>query len=451
MRKMIMLSFHGTFRGTSALSRSLTGRKSTAFHGMGRRSRVFPTCLLLQVLWLSFAGASSPSKMESSFTIQNTEQQAHENNPELLAARNLVAEAVARAGTTGRLTNPEFDAEVAGGEGFEGRISLGVTQRFPLTSRLRWERNLSAVEIEIARAEIRSQEHLLKTAVRLAFYELAFARLAITVCRRQAELAAAFADSLSGRAREGFGSALDGQQATLSASLLKARTDLLATDEVLALGRLNNLLGRPADAAFSIAELLELPRETPKERAMGDRPDLRLAELMVQAGETGLSLAKASRWEDVGVGLFVEGERFRDDPGGIEPETLIGMRFSIPLPLWQNSRDRIAEKDAIRSRLVEELAALRLTALNEVLISHQILSIRHRSAREMQDGLVPAARKQVEDAEGAYLRGELAIDNVFQARERLVETESAALEARKSYFLSHAEWIAALGETDKQP
>lgn len=392
------------------------------------------------------------ARTEPPLNADNAVRLALGNNPELQAARHLVAEAEARARTSGRLSNPEVDTELAGGPDKESRAAAGLTQRFPLTSRLRLERSLSTLEIEIARAEIRNQERLLETAVRSAFYELTSARTAIALGRMQSELATSFADSLSESVHEGFGSVLDGQQAGLSASMLKARMELLAADEATALGRLNNLLGRPADAAFPVNGTLDLPRELPARHAAGDRPDLHLAELLVEAGTTDVSLAEASRWEDVGVGVFIEGEQFRTESGGPDPETLIGVRFSIPLPLWQNGSGKVAEKNAIHSRRVQTLEALRLTAANEALMAHSIMEIRYRTARDMQDNLVPAARRQATDAEAAYMRGELPIANVFQARERFIETESTALEARKNYFLSHAEWLGALGGTKhKEP
>lgn len=406
----------------------------------------FAGCVGLGVwfFWLFSAIANGETVM----TVDGVVREALEKNPEMQAARNRIAEAEARARTIGRLVNPELDMEIAGGRDAEGRVELGIMQRFPLTSRLRLERVLSGMDIEIARAEIRNQERLLETSVRSAFYELVFVRAAQTMGHKQVDVAKIFAKLLNEGAKEGFGSMLDGQQAELVASILQTQIELLATDEVRALGRLNSLLGRPAEGVLLINEKLNFPNQVPAQRGLGTRADLQLAELLVQAGAKHISLAQASRWEDVGVGIFVEGERFTDEPEGIEPEVLAGVRFSIPLPIWQNGEGKVAEKSALHKRLEQELAGLQQSASNEVAMTYRVLTIRHRVARELTDKMVPLAQQQVETAEAAYQRGELAIENVFRARERVVETESAALEARKNYFLSYVEWQAALGSTN---
>jgi outer membrane protein TolC len=172
---------------------------------------------------------------------------------------------------------------------------------------------------------------------------------------------------------------------------------------------------------------------------------LELAELLLRSGETSVSLSQAARWEDVGVGLFIEGERFRDEPTGIEPEALAGVKFQIPLPLWQNGSGKVAEKIASRDRLNARCESLRFHVQNQVLLKHRILALRFRSAAQYGENVLSAAREHIRESEAAYARGELDIQAVFRARERLGEIEFADIEARKSYFLAYADWMGALG------
>ncbi|MEX1117364.1 MAG: TolC family protein [Terrimicrobiaceae bacterium] len=388
---------------------------------------------------------------EISLTAEAAAKLAREKNPELVAARNLIEEAQARTFIVGRLANPELSAEIAGGQDFEGRVSVGITQRFPLTARLRLERELSAIDVEIARLEVRNRERQIEVAARSAFYELASARSSIAQARQQSALAQAFAETIAEGVPQGFGSQIDGGQAALEAETLRTAGESLRSLEADAAGQLNTLLGRSADAPIVIKDPLDLPKAMPAKRAVGVRADLLLAEAAVRSGATGVSLAKASRWDDVGVGVFIEGERFADEPEGIEPEALVGIQFSMPLPIWQNGSGKVAEKQAAQTRLAKKLEALRFSIRNEALAAHAILSARHRSAMDLTSKLVPAARKQVTDAEAAYARGEIDITTVFRTREKLVEIEANALESRKNYFVAYAEWIATLGEPSTQP
>ncbi len=371
---------------------------------------------------------------------------ARTDNPELAAARNLIAEAEARTFSTGRLSNPELGTEIAGGQDFEGRVSIGITQRFPLTGRLRFERELSALELEMARMEVNERERQIEVAARSAFYELVAARSSIALAREQTALSDSFAKSINEGVGQGFGSKLDAEQAQLAADTQRANQEALRSQEIESAARLNTLLGRPADSPLATKESLDLPKVIPASRAVGTRPDLQLAELSVRAGATDVSLAKANRWDDVGVGLFIEGERFRDEPEGIEPEALVGIQFSVPLPFWQNGSGKVAEREAARQRKSQQLAALRFAVCNEALSAHQIMAARFKSALQITAKLVPAAYEQVTASEAAYRCGELDIQSVFLARERLATIEAAAIDARKNYFLSYSQWIGVLGD-----
>lgn len=392
-----------------------------------------------------------PAWADLSLDAESAATMARTNNPEIAAARNLIAEAEARTFVTGRLANPELGTEIAGGQDFEGRVSVGITQRFPLTGRLRLERELSALDLEMAHLEVRNRERQIAVAARAAFYELAAARSTMSLAREQTALAKAFAKSIGDGVTQGFGSKLDAQQAMLAADTLSVTEGSLRVQEIEAAARLNALLGRPADAPISVQDPLNLPKAIPTIKPVGMRADLQLAELAVQAGATDVSLAKANRWDDIGVGLFIEGERFPDEPEGIEPEALIGVQFSVPLPFWQNGSGKVAEKEAAQTRKTQQLDALHFKVRNEALAAHQIMAARFKSAEQFSKKLVPAAIEQVTAAEAAYGRGEIDIQTVSLARERLVAIEGAALEARKNYFNSYSEWIGALGDPLSKP
>jgi outer membrane protein TolC len=173
--------------------------------------------------------------------------------------------------------------------------------------------------------------------------------------------------------------------------------------------------------------------------------------LAVRSGEADVLLSKATSWDDVGAGVFVEGERFRDDPTGIEPEALAGLKLSIPLPLWQSGSGKVAEKEATRKRMGARLESLRFAVQNQILLTHRVMSLRFRSASEFGTKVLPTANEHIRDCEAAYGRGEVDLQAVFRARDRLAEIELSDLEARKAYFVAYSEWLGALGETKTNP
>ncbi len=396
---------------------------------------------------LVFFAASAVVHAASPGTEAAAVQYALANNPELRAARLSIGEAEARARGSGRLSNPEFEAVLAGGRDFEGRIELGLSQRFPLSARLRWERELSALEIEAARAEVAEAERRIAAKVRKAFLACAELRETRELRERQTGISSSFGESLDRRVAEGFASPLDAAEARLAAGQLKASLGALKAEEAAALGDLMILLGGPADNAFAISGALPLPKSVPPQRPSSGRADLRLAEIAVRAADTDIGLARAMRWEDLSIGIFVEGERFRDEPEGIESEGLIGTRLSLPLPVWKNGEAAVAERRIVAERRRELLAALQRAAEHEAASGWKIMNARHAEASQLQNDILPAARKLAADTQSAYERGEADAPRVFRARERLTEIEAAALAARIQFHQARAAWLSAIGET----
>ena len=150
-------------------------------------------CLILGATFPTLRAETSPIPLTAGSAVAL----AIKGNKELAVARFLVREAEGRARGSGILSNPELETEVAAGQDFEGRVSAGIMQRFPLTGRLRIERQLSHLDVQMAGLEVREKEWQLTVAVRKAFYEFAAAREALEISNRQAEWAKAFTNSIA--------------------------------------------------------------------------------------------------------------------------------------------------------------------------------------------------------------------------------------------------------------
>jgi len=384
---------------------------------------------------------------ETRMTVDSAVRRALEHNAELRAARTTIAAAEARTLKSGRLANPELDAELAAGKDTEGKVTVGITQRFPLTSRLTLERRVSAFEVEMAQCEVRVREQELARSVREAAIELAALRAAIDLSKARMRAAAEFAKSLKRGAAEGIGDAFDASKAELESDALQVSVDEIVAEEVVAAGKVSELLNLPAATSIALIDGLALPASLPTSRKLGDRADVKLAALSVAVGGAEVALSKASRLEDVGVGVFVEGERFSDEPEGIEPEALIGVRFSVPLPLWQNGKGLVQEQEALLAGREVQSTALRLQAQRQIDTAYRVMKTRFASARMIETRLLPKSRDQVVTAEAAVARGEATPATLFETQEKLADLESTALTVRKLYHLAHAEWLAAVGES----
>ncbi|HCJ85562.1 MAG TPA: hypothetical protein DHV80_03310, partial [Acidimicrobiaceae bacterium] len=70
-------------------------------------------------------------------TLDNVSHFVRKQNPDLAAARMLIKEASGRLAQSGRLSNPELQSSIEHNSRLrEGRIEIGISQKFPITNRL---------------------------------------------------------------------------------------------------------------------------------------------------------------------------------------------------------------------------------------------------------------------------------------------------------------------------
>jgi len=376
---------------------------------------------------------------------------ALDNNQDLRAARLGVKAAEARLHGAGRLSNPELEIVVAGGQDFEGTVEVGLMQRFPLTARLRLEKELSQLDVDAARQEVADQERRLAAQVRKSFLAVATARETRALRNRQTETAANISTALKRQAGEGFASSLDVTQAALEAAQLQASAEEAKAAEAASMGDLATLLGLPTTRSVALRGGLGLPDSLPAARSSQGRPDLALARIAITAAQTDLALARAMRWKDIGLGVFVEGERFRDEPEGIENEALLGIKFSVPLPVWQNGSAAVAERRLLAQRRQELLAGLQLRAAHEAQSTWKQMQARFAAAQCLEQEALPLAQKLLADTQAIYERGEANTQSLFRARQHLITVENEALNARSAFHLVRSAWLFATTYPSDQP
>lgn len=361
---------------------------------------------------------------------------ALEQNSELAAARELIAEAEARASGLGLLPNPEIETEVALGRQGRGRIEVGLSQTFPRASRLRLERRVADQTLLLARREVALAELAVVGRTRLAVLELAAAQAERALVEQQAALAREFARAQTAQVRAGERSALDAAEAELIAREAELALALPRAAQAAASMQLATVLGREADAALRVAVDLTLPSDEAAVPPPGLCADVDLAEAQLSAADAEIALARSTGREDFQVGIFVEGEQERDALDEREQEAMVGVRFKMPLPVRSVAGPLVAEKQAARRRVALEREARVREAVNEVAASATEVRARHAAARAFANELLPAARAHLAATEAARARGEIDSAPVFRARERLAALERSDLVARLAYHRS---------------
>ncbi|MFN0066479.1 MAG: TolC family protein [Limisphaerales bacterium] len=383
----------------------------------------------------------------ASFTEDEAVMHALRHNADLAAARLAIQQAAGRVTQAGRLANPELESEfkpnVRGGEGV---LAFGLMQRFPLTARLRLEREASRAELAVAEAEVRDAERRVAGEVALA----AVNWLALDAQRmlKERQLAnsrelAAVAARVAGR---GEGSGIEAVQFELEAQQLAAQVVELDADRAGLVGELRPLLGVPVAEAIEITGALpEFAATGAAEVQLAARPDYRAALARREAAERTMALARANRWQDIGVGLIGELDRSDDHPVGVQQDNFVGLRLSLPLPLWNRNEGRIAEAEATAQRAERESEALAFRIRSEVEAAQLQMLAAARLDREVGTTLLPRTTQLEERLEKLRAEGQATLMEVLRAREQRFRIESTRLDARRNFHRARVRLDTATG------
>ena len=283
-------------------------------------------------------------------------------------------------------------------------------------------------------------------AVALAFneVELAGARARIAGERLQVQRETARLDAI--RLEVGEIAAVDEQRARLDLQL--AQENAARAGEALesAMRALRAVLGRDEDLpAFELA-LDDEPdmqatasREELRMLALICRPDLRAAELEIEAASERLGLSRKDAWHITAI-LDANGE----GSDGFEA----GPGVSTNLPIFAGSRGSEARAKAELELASARYAALRARILYEVEERSAALANARRSAEEWTHRIVPAARATLETARAAYASGDASPLDVLQRELAVLDVSLSEAEATLTVQRARADLERVVGRRD---
>ena len=368
-------------------------------------------------------------------------------NPDLAAARLRIREALGRMNQSGRLANPELEAGFMHDPRMRERsFEIGFTQRFPVTGRLGLEKKVTLTEYQASEAEVREVERRIIAEARGAVVKVLSIRQRRGLLGEQAGLAGEFAGVLAAAAEKGEGSALDAGQAKLEAAGLAVEMRQLDAAETAVVGTLKPLLGiRPGDP-LHVGGTLPEPALPGTAVDPARRPDFQAAVLGARAAGQGVALEQARRYDDIEAGLFAAAERTEDAPEGYDKEALVGLRFKIPLPLWNKNEGAIEEAQARKERKELEAVALGRSIRLEAEAARAEMAEWAKLLGELGENLMPLADQQSAAAEDAFRKGQGELQAVFRSREKRLELSFARLDALREFHLARVRYEAAIGQ-----
>ncbi len=418
------------------------------------RLRILGAILLIAPASASALAAEAPPR-SLALGLDDIPARVRAHNPSLAAARYRIAEARGRLTGSGRLSNPELETEYRGNtDTSENAFEISLSQSFPLTDRLRLEKEVSRAEVTVAENEVRDAERLLIARARRDAVRYLASDQAITLSERQGKVADELATFIESLVERGEGSALDAGGARLESTQADLKVRQLAAAAATLLSELKPLLGLAPGDTLALKGGLPPPALPGAPAAAIDpaaRPDYRALLGAIDAAQNDLALERANRFEDVKVGIVGEFAREEDAPVGLEDESIIGFRLSIPLPFWNRNEGAIEEKTAARKRSEGEAAALANDIQNEAAAALGRMRSHLELLREIDTKLLPLAGKQLELADTAYRNALTDIQTVLRARDQMIQFENARMDALRDFHLARIDFETAQGPQELAP
>jgi outer membrane protein TolC len=305
---------------------------------------------------------------EAGLTLEQAVEVALARNPDVLAARKAVDAARGRTLQLGARPAPQLALSLEGlplpglrKAGDEAEFSLGLEQVFEYPGKRALRAEVGRTGESIAQAELESLRLRLAAAVKKAYWQAAFARLAVAALERSEELADALLQNIQAKYQAGGAAYADllrtkAEKARLRNQILEARKE-----RETARADLNVLLGRPADEAFALlTEMTYRPLAQSlaglKDAARTTRPSFKAAALRKERAALAVKLAGLGRRPDFVAGFFLPSRR----------SNAWGVSFGLSLPfVWTEAAKGgllEAEAEAELGRLAAEALERRLDA-----------------------------------------------------------------------------------------
>ncbi|MBT5061310.1 MAG: TolC family protein [Verrucomicrobia bacterium] len=382
-----------------------------------------------------------------SFTYDALPGKIMEHNPELRAALWTIQEAASRLTQSGRLKNPNLITSFNNNQQTPERSTgLGFQQSFPITSRLRLEKNISRLKINEARAEVMMvAQSIVESALQTATQWFGNQERQFIIAD-QIQLAKELATFLSSQSAKGEISSLDAEQANLEAGELALGLRPLSLKRKQLESELRISLGlKPATAIHIEGKLPEAKIPSAESILMESRPDYLLLKNQVQTTRESIQLTRANRISDINLQLMHQWIREEDMPIGIEKENRALIQLSIPLPLWNRNQGRIAELNNKLERLMGSIRALEITISNHADAAFTGMIDQLAIYKQIKNQTLPIRVKYQQSLEGAYNEGLSSFERLIQARNQILKLKLKASESLTSFHVHRIQYQSETG------
>lgn len=387
---------------------------------------------------------SAFSNEESRISLEIAIQTALRENPDLNAIRKKIKVARARIDGIALLGNPELETEFVGGA--DATQKLELTKGFQLGGQRGHRKRIARTKLEKVNAEVAEASRLLTKSVKIAFYELVLSQEKLKLAKEVVEYSKQMRDIAEFQFEAGDISVTQANLANIQLQSALREATTLESELKLVQLTLNGLMGSPLETAcIAIGGLSEkiapdafqkLTLDTLKRHALEHRTDLKSLQLNAQLTEGELNLAKTANIPDLSVGALAEHST---------DENAFGVKFSIPLPLFDRNRAEINAAKAQKQVDAAQISNSERQIAREVIAAFLSLSTTQKTLMFYENDSLKLINENLKLTRAAYELGEADLLEVILMQNAFTKTRFAYLEALTAYYKALTELEAAVG------
>ncbi|HHO68415.1 MAG TPA: TolC family protein [Gammaproteobacteria bacterium] len=365
-----------------------------------------------------------------------------ERHPAALAARAELqrSEAEARAAAQ-PLYNPELELDYE--DATDITKTVGLSQALDWAGKRRARAQAGQESTAAARSRLRAARQTLLGELLQALAGLQGARSAEQVGQRRVELLQDFLDVAARRFEAGDVGSSDVDLARLALAEARMQLASLRAERMAREAELESLVTRPAGGWPRLPVLPALPAQAASaegvDALLADHPRLRQAEAEAAAARARVTLARRERRADPTLGLR---------GGKEENDTLVGVTLSIPLFVRNSFRAELEAASAEAGRAESAVADQGRRARAQLRSATARYRLTLAALRDWERSGQPSLEGRTRVLKRLWEAGEIDTTDYLVQLQQTLDTQSSAVELRRSAWQAWSAWLAAAGRTD---
>ncbi|MCA9430423.1 MAG: TolC family protein, partial [Candidatus Omnitrophica bacterium] len=323
--------------------------------------------------------------------------------------------------------------DVSGGD---SGLVLGLNQELPMNGSRKLERQAAALRHSAERATLERDVQVVFSEIESAYVDILTAQRLVEVDRRGLEIASDSLRLVSDNYRAGLASSLPLSLAVSERANALKTLKLSEKQVQVARSTLAGLLALDEASLAPISGSLDEPL-LPLGLQGGnlDRPDLRAADLKVQAAQSDTHADRRRRIPNPTLGYQ------REEADDTENFFTIGME----IPIFNSGRLKIQESMASQQVVSKERSALVQTIQTEVLTGSTRLDSAREAVSIYETEIRPSISQSLESAKSAFQSGTTDMSLLLQTQSKLIENERDYIRALQELRDAEIAYKLAIG------